>query len=112
MDYETSGLNEVKVEQVQGVGNGSFAFVGRIVDTPFAVKVPSSGAGDHYAVEKKIYERLGHHPFILRYYRETKVVSTAWTKTGLLLHYHPIGTLAAMLTDPQLALKYAHQRTK
>ena|SRR5438876_8183277 len=112
MDHLGTDLDELKYEQIEGVGFGLFGTVARVIGTELAVKIPSDEAGDHHAVEKRIYERLGYHPFILRYYGETKVVSIEWTMLGLLLQYHPAGTLAAIFTVPQLLAEYANKRTE
>jgi hypothetical protein len=112
MDHFGINLDGLKYEQIEGVGFGLFGTVARIIGTELAVKIPSDEASHHHAVEKRIYERLGHHPFILRYYGETKVVSIQWTMLGLLLQYHPAGTLAAIFTVPQLLAEYGDKRTE
>lgn len=100
-DYPGINFNELTFEQVQGVAKGAFAQVALIAGAELVIKVASDGAHDHFVREKRIYERLGCHPYILRYYGESKVVSPERAMIGLLLQYHPAGTLAAMLSRQQ-----------
>ncbi len=102
MDCPAINFDELKFEQVQGVAKGAFAQVALIVGAELVVKVASCGAYDHYVREKRVYERLGRHPYILRYHGEAKVVSAERAIVGLLLQYHPAGTLAAVLSDRQV----------
>lgn len=62
-------LAEAKCDQFELAGCGLFAQVVRVVNTGIALKIPDD-PGEADAVEKKIYERLGTHPFILQSYGE------------------------------------------
>lgn len=101
MDYPGSNFDELTFEQVQGVAKGAFAQVALIAGAELVIKVASDGAHDHFIREKRVYGRLGRHPYILRYYGESKVVSSERVMVGLLLQYHPAGTLAGMLSQQQ-----------
>jgi len=102
MDCPGLNFEELKFEQVQGLARGGFAQVALIIGAELVVKVASGDAHDHYVREKRVYERLGRHPYILRYHGEAKIVSAERTMVGLLLQYHPAGTLQAMLPHQQL----------
>jgi hypothetical protein len=62
----------------------------------------------HKAAEKSAYERVGRHPFILRYYHEAEVISKGGRLTGLVLQYHRAGTLENSLNSPN----YMDERSK
>jgi hypothetical protein len=85
-------LAEAKRDQFELAGCGLFAQVVRVLDTEIALKIPDN-PGEADAVEKKIYERLGTHPFILQYYGEGQSV----LGKGLVLQYQSAGTLAKNL---------------
>ena len=93
--------NDLTLESVQGVGMGAFAQVALIPDAGRVVKLSSDGYHTHRAREKSVYERLGFHPYILKYYGEVNLVSIERTIPGLLLQYHPAGTLEAILSRKQ-----------
>jgi hypothetical protein len=77
---------------LEEVGSGLFARVIRVANIEIALKIPYE-PGDADAVEKRIYERLGTHPFILRTYGEGNSVMGK----GLTLKYMPAGTVAENL---------------
>jgi hypothetical protein len=85
-------LAEAKRDQFELAGCGLFAQVVRVVNTGIALKIPDD-PGEADAVEKKIYERLGTHPFILRSYGEGESIAGK----GLILQYLSAGTLAKNL---------------
>lgn len=59
---------------------------------------------NHYGIEKRIYERLGFHPCILRFLGE--VPPGCVLRKGLMFEYHELGSLAERIgtksQDPQL----------
>ncbi|PGH08857.1 serine/threonine protein kinase [Helicocarpus griseus UAMH5409] len=82
-------------------GLGCFSQVVRVGDTGLVVKKsePHPVVGDLQPVEKLIYERLGHHQFILRYYGEyhANTETPNGVPGGLVFQYLPGGKLAASL---------------
>ncbi|WEW54623.1 hypothetical protein PRK78_000043 [Emydomyces testavorans] len=82
-------------------GVGCFSQVIRVGDTGFVVKKsePHPVVENLQPVEKRIYERLGHHEFILRYYGEYHHHSeqSNGVPSGLVFQYMPGGTLAENL---------------
>ncbi|KAE8154243.1 hypothetical protein BDV25DRAFT_136168 [Aspergillus avenaceus] len=58
--------------QIQPAGVGCFAHVVKVADTGFVIKetFDHPAVGNLQPTEKRIYERLGHHAYILRYYGE------------------------------------------
>lgn len=81
-------LKEAQRDQFQLVGVGLFAQVVAVADSRIAFKIPTE-PGEADAVEKRIYERLGTHPFILQSYGEGDSV----LGRGLVLQYMPAGTM-------------------
>lgn len=77
-------------EEVITISSGNFARVVRI--SQIAIKIYSPQAKGHHNIEKRIYERIGIHPFILQYFGETPVDSIVGR--GLMFEYHHLGTLA------------------
>jgi hypothetical protein len=78
-------LAEAKRDQFKLAGCGLLWVV---ANTEIAIKIPDEpGAAD--AIEKRIYERLGTHRCILRYYGEGESV----LGKGLVLQYLPAGTV-------------------
>jgi serine/threonine protein kinase len=100
-------LENVDQSQLELAGVGSFAQVIKIADTGFVIKKqnPHPVVGDLQPIEKNIYERLGHHPFILRYYGEYQGVGVL---KGLVFQYLPGGTLS----DNLPLSNYTEERTK
>jgi hypothetical protein len=62
-------LKQAQRDQFRLVDTGLFAQVVRVVDTKIALKIYDGPAGAD-PVERRIYERLGSHPFILQSYGE------------------------------------------
>ncbi|KAH0541600.1 hypothetical protein FGG08_003948 [Glutinoglossum americanum] len=62
-----------------------------------------------YAKEKEIYEHLGDHPFILKYYGETKVVLDNGEKMALVFQYHPAESLMRAIYE-NLMDNYAEKK--
>jgi hypothetical protein len=62
----------------------------------------------HIAAEKSVYERVGRHPFILRYYHKVEVISKGGRLIGLVLQYHRARTLENSLNSPN----YIDERSK
>lgn len=85
-------LANAKYDQFKVAGRGSFAQVYRVVNTELALKIAFE-PGEADAVEKRIFERLGTHPLILKRYGKGE---SALGK-GLVLQYLPVGTLAGNL---------------
>ena len=71
------------------VGRGLYANVYKVRDV--AVKVHHHD-GDHHDIEKRIYERLGHSPYIVRYYGESPIYSAAGR--GIMMEYYAGGILS------------------
>ena len=88
-------------------GLGSFAQVFKIPNTGLVIKRhdPHPVVSDLQPVERQIYERLGRHAFIVRYYGE---YSGSKFPNGLVLEYLPGGILSENLS----LLKYPKQRTE
>ena len=108
MDRPQQILKKAERGQVTLVGTGIFAQVVRINNTELAVKIPFNH-GEHNVVEKRIYDRLGCHPFILRCYGESD--KTSIVGKGLMLQYHPEGTLAEVIDNPTRLSAFADKRT-
>ena len=81
------------------VGAGSFACVAKLKDLNLVIKTHFDPHKHHMEVEKRAYERLGRHPFILRYYHEVEVTSKGGSFSGLILQYHRAGTLENSLKN-------------
>ena len=79
---------------------GSFACVAKLNDWDLVVKTPLSPFEHHLGIEKRIYERIGRHPLILRYYHEVEVTAKGGSFFGLILQYHAAGTVQDSLDNP------------
>ena len=102
-------LRTLRYEEIgDAVGLSSFACVAKIKDRDLVIKTPFDRYNHHTAAEKSAYERIGHHPFILRYYHEAEVISKGGRLTGLVLQYHRAGTLENSLNSPN----YVDERSK
>jgi len=100
---QSAGFNRrtLKYEEIgDAVGAGSFACVAKLKDWDLVIKTPFYSHKHYMEVEKRVYERLGRHPFILRYYREVEVTSKGGSFSGLILQYHRAGTLEKSLQNP------------
>lgn len=101
MSRITPRLDQIKPNQVDpALGYGTFACVSRITGTDLAIKVPFRDASHHISVEQSIYERLGEHRLILRYYHSTAYISGGQAKPALVLHFLKAGTLEKNLNTP------------
>ncbi|ROT43261.1 kinase-like protein [Sodiomyces alkalinus F11] len=49
----------LKIEDIDGLGKGSFAQVGLVKSSDYVVKIASNDARQHHAREKEAYQRLG-----------------------------------------------------
>lgn len=90
-------------------GIGCFSQAIKVADTGFVIKKPEDHpvVGNLEPTEKRIYERLAGHPFILRYYGELKQGNGLPNR--LVFEYHGAGTLAenlALSKYPQKRLKF------
>ena len=101
-------LQKADRKQIQLAGVGCFAQVVKIADTWFVIKetFDHPDVGNLQATEKRIYERLGHHPYILRYYGE--YCQGNGLPNGLVFQYQRAGTL----TDNLALSKYPEKRTQ
>lgn len=94
-------LQHCMQSDLQLAGVGCFAQVIKVGDTGLVVKRATSHpvVGDLQPIEKPIYERLGHHPSILRYYGEHSGECVAKANVGdvlngLVFEYVPGGLLS------------------
>lgn len=102
-------LKTLRYEEIgDAVGCGSFACVAKIKDRDLVIKTHFDRYMHHMAAEKSAYERVGRHPFILRYYHEAEVISKGERLPGLVLQYHRAGTLENSLNSPN----YVDERSK
>lgn len=62
-------LKKAQRNQFRLVSTGLFAQIVRVVDTKITLKIYNEPA-EVDIIKKRIYERLGSHPFILKYYRK------------------------------------------
>ncbi|GIK02211.1 hypothetical protein Aspvir_006260 [Aspergillus viridinutans] len=92
--FVAEALEKADRNQIQLAGVGCFAQVIKVADTGFVIKETFDHpvVGNLQPTEKRIYERLGHHPFILRYYGE--YCQGNGLPSGLVFQYHRAGTLA------------------
>ena len=75
---KTSPMRELlastlSVNGLQEVGRGVYSTVFKIDGQNLVVKVPAPMATAHHEVERRIYERIQHHPHILKYYGEIDI---------------------------------------
>ncbi|KAK2758952.1 hypothetical protein FQN54_003050 [Arachnomyces sp. PD_36] len=82
-------LATARDDQFKLAGCGLFAQVLVVAKTDVAIKIADE-PGEADAIEKRIYERLGPHPYILRCFGECDSI----VGRGLALQYLPGGTLA------------------
>src|SRR6266536_2793065 len=75
------------------IANGPFAFVAKIKNKALVIKAHFDHYKHHTAVERSVYERIGHHRFILRYHGQADVILRGGRLSGLVLQYHRAGTL-------------------
>lgn len=102
MNCITSKLHQIEPNQVDpALGFGTFACVSRITGTNLAIKVPFADAVHHIPNEQSIYERLGEHHLILKYYHKTAYITGGRTIPGLVLQFLEAGTLADNLNTPR-----------
>ncbi len=92
MVFPQQTVADAKYDQFKVVNCGPFAEVYQVVNTKVAFKITFE-PGEAEAVEKRIYERLGTHPLVLKYYGEAESVLCK----GLVLQYLPRATLARNL---------------
>ncbi|AEO57528.1 hypothetical protein MYCTH_2303780 [Thermothelomyces thermophilus ATCC 42464] len=83
----------IDIADVDGIGKRSFAQIGLIKNSDYAIKIASNNTHQHHEREKEVYERLGQHTRILQYYGEVLIHSIERTQRGLLLQHHRNGTL-------------------
>lgn len=104
----TQLLKSVNREQLELAGVGTFAHVIKIADTGLVIKKPLQHPvlGNLQPIEKRIYERLGYHPFILRYYGEYHYGDGL--PNGLVLQYQAAGTLTENIDLSRYSDKRIH----
>ena len=92
--YVEEALEQADRKQIQLAGVGCFAHVVKVADTGFVIKQSFDHpvVGNLQPTEKRIYERLGRHPYILRYYGEYCLRNGL--PNGLVFQYQHAGTLA------------------
>lgn len=75
-------------KQIELAGIYCFSQVIKVADTGLVIKETFDHpvVGNLQSLEKRIYERLGHHPYILRYYGEYRLSSGL--PNGLVFQYH------------------------
>lgn len=83
-------------DQAQLVNAGSFSHVVRILSTDLVIKIRLYSK-ELQTTERKIYERLGLHPRILRYYGQLNQ-GHGGLPGGLVFEYLPAGTLLGNLS--------------
>lgn len=93
---------DIDIHDIDGIDFGSFAQVGRVKNTKYAVKIPFNNAHEYLDREKFAYERLGYHPNIVQFFGEARISSGEEKLRGLLLEYHKLGTLDRMISTAGL----------
>ncbi|KAK4033203.1 kinase-like domain-containing protein [Parachaetomium inaequale] len=106
---------DINIDDIDGIGKGSFAQTGLIRSSDYVVKIASNNAHRHHDREKEVYQRLGQHPRILQYFGDVLIHSSERTQRGLLLRHLKNGTLAETLSirdpsPPTDAVRYIHSR--
>ncbi|PGH09019.1 serine/threonine protein kinase [Helicocarpus griseus UAMH5409] len=103
-------FQEIKWEQLELAGVGCFSQVVKVGDTGLVVKkaTPHPIVEDLQPIEKLIYERIGHHPFILRYYGDHHSQEHKGLLSGLVFEYLPGG----LLSDNLALSHYPKQRAE
>jgi hypothetical protein len=83
------------------LNEGSCSIIMRLIGTRIAIKRPRDYiAIENIEIERRAYERLGKHPFILRYDGETTYVEQGKTESVLILEFIPFGSLDVLLGLP------------
>ncbi|KAL2181852.1 uncharacterized protein P884DRAFT_11458, partial [Thermothelomyces heterothallicus CBS 202.75] len=72
----------IDIADFDGIGKGSFAQIGLVKNSDYALKIASNNAHQHHEREKEVYERLGQHTRILQYYGEVLIHSIEPTQRG------------------------------
>lgn len=94
MTYPVPELSQIRPDQLDvGLGYGQFACVSRVTGTDFVAKIPFPTKSQHIPIEGRIYERLGEHPLILKYYQQAVFISGGETLPALVLQFLEAGTL-------------------
>lgn len=101
-------LQKADRKQIQLAGVGFFAHVVKIADSGLVIKETFDRpvVRNLQPTEKRIYERLGHHPYILPYYGE--YCQGNGFPNGLMFQYQCAGTLL----DNLALSKYPEKRTQ
>jgi hypothetical protein len=87
-------FSQIRPDQLDvALGFGEFACVSRVTGTDFVAKIPFSTTSQHIPIEGRIYERLGEHPLILKYYQQAVFISGGETLPALVLQFLKAGTL-------------------
>jgi serine/threonine protein kinase len=104
---QMESLGSLKLDELEILEFGAFALVYRIPGTDKVFKKSHYRICEghrHHDNEVRIYERLGHHPYVLRYYGVTKADSELGE--GRILQYQPAGTLFDFLSKPKEYSQY------
>ena len=99
-------LERTDLSELELAGVGCFAQVFKAADTGLVIKQTFDHpvVGNLQQSVKRIYKRIGSHPYILHYSGES--CGSEDLPSGLVLEYHPAGTLADNLDLSQ----YTKQR--
>lgn len=103
-------FQDVEWDQLQLAGVGCFSQVVKVGNTGLVVKkaTPHPVVGNLQSIEKLIYERIGLHPFLLRYYGDYHSEKHKGLLSGLVLEYLPGG----LLSDNLALSHYAKERAE
>ena len=106
--FVADALENADRSKLELAGLGCFAHVFKIADTGYVIKHTSNHptVGNLEPTERQIYERLGRHPYILRYYGDYRQGNGLLD--GLVFQYQAAGTL----TDNLPLSNYAEKRAK
>ena len=118
MSAASSLKRSIGSQDLSYMASGQHGEVYKIDGTQFAVKISKSSDNFH-EVEKQIYERLGTHQDLLRYYNGIEVSFPDGNQKGLVFEFHHRGKLADNLYSEgkgeipeNLRHRYVHGRAQ